>query len=208
MPAQASGKDDLILRYRTYIGPKYTPALSKALNGVCTPKGGGSYRFSGDNRSWSATKGNSRTDMTMRLNWKTKKPTITRTYVGKTHRYKKVDGKWKLQASKQAKGTFTATTKTKGKDFALVEVSFSAKNPFCNKLGHPIKSKFVIRIEKKRVSIFGGSITAVPNHEIYIKRYSVGSYKTLKKVKTKSFTCLSAVPTCPTASLTTFWVKY
>ena len=57
------------------------------------------------------------------------------------------------------------------------------------------------------MSIYAGSIRAVPSHEIYVKRHGK-NYTTLKRVQSKSFSCLFTAAHCTTASLTTQWVSY
>ncbi|RYG94112.1 MAG: hypothetical protein EON57_18870, partial [Alphaproteobacteria bacterium] len=90
--AHAADKNDVLLRYRAFIGPKYTPATHVGTNGLCTPKGKTPYRFSGDNRTWSATKSGARLDMVVLFDWSKKKAKVTYTFVGSTKRYKKVKG--------------------------------------------------------------------------------------------------------------------
>ncbi|MBC9227332.1 hypothetical protein GL325_13455 [Aeromicrobium sp. 636] len=206
-PSHAVDKNDLFLRYRAFISPKYTPATNLAQNGPCTPKGKTPYRFSGDNRSWSATNPGARLDMVVLFDWSKKTAKVTYRFVGKTNRYKKVKGKWKFESQRQATGTFSAKTVRKDSKGALVEIALKAKNPFCNSTIKPIASKFVLRVEKKRVSIYAGSVRAVPSHEIYVKRQGK-NYKTLKRVQSKSFSCLFTVAHCTTAPLTTQWVSY
>lgn len=207
VPGHAADKNDLFLRYRAFISPKYTPATTLAQNGPCTPAGKTPYRFSGDHRSWSATTPGARLDMVVLFDWSKKKAKVTYKFVGKTNRYKKVKGEWKFDAQRQATGTFSAKTVRKDSKGALVEIALQARNPFCNSSIKPIHSKFVLRVEKKRVSIYAGSIRAVPHHEVYVKRPG-GEYKTVKRVKSKSFACLFTLTVCRTAPLTTQWVTY
>lgn len=208
-PATAADytKDDMFLRYRTFIPMKYTPATRRFENGPCTPKGKTPYRFAGDNRGWSPSAGSSRVEMDIHFDWSKKKPRIIYKNVSSTHRYKKVKKKWKHDATRTAKGTFKAKTNRSGKDFAIVEVEMSAKNPFCNRLIRPIRTRFIIRIEKKRTSISAGTTAAVPNHEVYVRRFG-RHFTELKKIKSKDFRCLFIVAPCQSVGMATMWVSY
>lgn len=197
MPAALTALEVLsnksVFRQATFIPWATLPAPA----GACTPELVPliSYRFRGDNRSWSSSHlASYRTRFDVVIDWPILPSVVPSRNVGKTVREKFVDGKWVVDS--------TATASNAGMSFTLVSrsanlVHFMLKqnvtNPLCNSsLAEGIQS--TTDVNYLRNGMVSGYIEylAMPNFEIYTREDS-NSYKTLAQLTLISVDCLNSL---------------
>lgn len=193
----AAARTSTEFRYKTFIAGATAPAPQ----GACTPPIG-SYRFKGDNRSWS-TGGSNRTYARVTMNWSNKTMTFGKS-VGSTTRQKKVSGVWKNESTKKASAagiTFKnqGMSSTSGTAYINVVVT----NPLCNTAATlPIFGRMTVNITKSgSFSLRNAIRRPVPHHETYIKANNQSSWKTIFGRTNKGFGCLTRVNVCNYESL-------
>ncbi|MEY4741399.1 MAG: hypothetical protein RL672_149 [Actinomycetota bacterium] len=182
-------------RQNTFIPDPYVNLVA---NGPCSPLSLYSYRFVGDNRSWSPNDGAShRTRMDVNIDW-TAGPTVTTVrHVGTTIRQiDDVNGNWREDARQTASNAnMKITLSSLSANSAALHLDQDVVNPFCNTLvTNGIASTSTVAIY--RAGYVTGSLNylAMPNYEIYYRQDS-GAFTPLARLSLMSAECLIKGPT-------------
>ncbi|KZE90019.1 hypothetical protein AVP41_02821 [Microbacterium sp. TNHR37B] len=197
--AAAAAPSKTTFRYRTFIADAYVAGPQIA----CTPPTG-TYRFKGDNRSWSSSSGTSRTQVTTQFMWTTATMSTVKSVGSTTRQVKNSNNVWVHDDTKNA-GTsgITTTNKSMSSTSARLYMKIAVGNPFCNPaLTLPIYAELQIEVKRSgSYSILAGTRRPVPNHEAYLRRDSSSTWTRILQRKNDGFGCLAAINFCAYDSL-------
>lgn len=179
-------------RQNTFIPDQYVDSFPI----ICNPVNSETYRFLGNNRSWSSADGAGfKTRMDVVITWKTS-PTVSFTKkVGETVRQirNNVTGTWSNDGKPLTAQNpdMTITVSSKSINSVAFKLHQNVVNPFCIPgLTNGIASDTNVVIYRE--GYVTGSITylAMPNYEIYAKQDSK-AYSTLARLSLVSLYCLT-----------------
>lgn len=191
MVAAASLPEYTIMRYLTFIKDAYVPIPSFG----CIPWIG--THFLGNNRTYSssATSQQSKTILTVRVDWDS--ATFRHwNYVGPTTTATKEDSTYKQGLTLQAVDwlVFADELRPTLNTSAEFLMHTEAANPFCG--GLPIYSSLKVLVKRTGNYLIKGRVRFVPNHEFYMYQDNTDIWTTIyrKNISPEGFPCFTPIP--------------
>lgn len=197
--AAVASPSQTTFRYRAFIQDAYVSAPQIACT---TPTG--TYRFKGDNRTWSPSAGSHRVQATAYFNWTSSTMTTARSVGDTVRQVKNSSGVWVNETPKNA-GTsgITLTNKAMSSTAGRLYMKIAVSNPFCNTaVTLPIYAELQIDVRRSgSYAIISGTRRPVPNHEAYLRRDAATAWTAILSRTNAGFGCLAVVNTCGYDSL-------
>jgi hypothetical protein len=186
MVAVASLPEYTIMRYLTFIKDAYVPIPSFG----CVPWIGS--HFLGNDRTYSssATAQQSKTILTVRVDWDSGLFRQWK-YVGPTTTATKEGSSYSLGSTRQASDAYVYAEELRPTLSTSAEflMHTSAANPYC--LGLPIYSNLNVLVKRNGNYLIKGKVRFVPNHEFYIYQDNTNTWETIyqKDISVVGFAC-------------------